>query len=58
MDLQDVCMVFHEPDCPGLITSDGEGGLTCAECGQRVGTVQPAVLKEIIALISLVKSSK
>jgi hypothetical protein len=41
-----------------MITSNGDGQLTCAECGQTVGTVQPAVLEEIISVLSLVKSSK
>jgi hypothetical protein len=31
MELQDVCLMFHEPDCPGMITGNGDGQLTCAE---------------------------
>jgi hypothetical protein len=58
MKLQDVCLIFHEPDCPGMITSNSDGLLTCAECGQTVGMVQPAVLGEMIAVLSRVQSSK
>ena len=45
--LQDLMMIFHDSaDCPGIITSDETGRLTCAECGQNVEK-DPGVLAEI-----------
>ncbi|MEO7652517.1 MAG: hypothetical protein ABIZ80_18795 [Bryobacteraceae bacterium] len=43
-------MVFHEPDCPAIITSTPEGWLACAECGRPVGMVEAPMLKQIIEL--------
>jgi hypothetical protein len=57
MELQDVCLMFHEPDCPGMITGNGDGQLTCAEWWAD-GRNGLAVLEEIIGVLSLVKSSK
>jgi hypothetical protein len=36
MNLENVVRIFHEPDCPGLITGTEEKGFQCAECGEPV----------------------
>lgn len=54
MNLQDVVLVFHEPDCPGLIVSDDNGRLACSECAESVGKVDPRVLSQLIAVLEQV----
>lgn len=49
--LEDVVLIFHEPDCPGLITSDDTGKLRCQECGREVGQVEPAVFALMLDLM-------
>jgi hypothetical protein len=49
--LEDVALIFHEPDCPGVITSDDTGKLRCAECGRQVGQLEPAVLADLLGLL-------
>jgi len=55
MHLQDRVRIFHEPDCPGIITSavDDAGRivLRCAECRKIVGEVEAVVLAQLIDLI-------
>lgn len=53
MNLEDAALIFHEPDCSGVITSKPDGNLICAECGEVVGTVQPAVLAALVEVLSV-----
>lgn len=52
MNLEEVAMVFHEPSCPGIVLSDPAGKLTCAECGEVLGRLDPQVLRQIIEVLS------
>jgi hypothetical protein len=46
--LEDVVLIFHHAaDCPGLITSDETGKLSCQECGQS-WQLWPEVMKDIL----------
>lgn len=54
--LQDRARLFHSwAECPGQIVSTLVGpealSLTCAECGQEVGRVEPGLLDEFLALV-------
>ena len=52
--LQDRVLLFHRPNCQGVITSDGKSGqsvLRCAKCGSWVGRLDGALLEQLIELI-------
>lgn len=51
--LADHALLFHNywKDCPGVIVSDENGALICAECKRRVGNVDIALLRQLVELI-------
>ena len=52
--LQERVRIFHQPYCPGTITSSRLGRglvLKCEECGKTVGAIDTAVLVQLLDLI-------
>jgi hypothetical protein len=51
LKFEGAALIFHEPNCPGMIVSHDPRQLRCSECGKIVGTIEPAVLRDIIQLL-------
>lgn len=55
--LENAARIFHEPDCPGVITSVQTASgpmifLHCAECRACVGTLDEPIFRQLITLLA------